>query len=128
MRRAKKVYSDGERGCERTSRHEELLLEVEEIGRVLLEDELVVDLVVVVDVEVETPHPRVKEPRRVDHCWMPKKTMTRQRGHSVATSSAVRTRMGYWRMMVRRMKERRMEAPTYVLGKCGGDDLFVRVM
>ena len=112
MRRAKKVYSAGEREGRRTGRHEELLLEVEEIGRVLLEDELVVDLVVVVDVQIETPHPRVKDPHLSDHCWMPKKTMTRQRGHSVLTSSAVRTRMGYWRMMVRRTKERRTDAPT----------------
>jgi hypothetical protein len=43
---------------------------------------------------------------------MPKKMIMRQRGHNVATSSAVRTRMGYWRTMVRRMKARRKDAPT----------------
>ena len=68
MRRAKKVYSDGGGEGKGTRRHEELLLEVEEVGRVLLEDELVVDLVVVVDVQIETPHPRVKEVLRSDHC------------------------------------------------------------
>jgi hypothetical protein len=45
-----------------------LLLEVEEIGCIFLEDELVVDLVVVVDVQIEAPHPKIKELILSDHC------------------------------------------------------------
>lgn len=68
MRRAKKVYSDGGEQGKGTRRHEKLLLEVEEIGCIFLEDELVVDLVVVVDVQIEAPHPKMKELILSDHC------------------------------------------------------------
>lgn len=38
------------------------------IGCIFLEDELVVDLVVVVDVQIEAPHPKIKELILSDHC------------------------------------------------------------
>ena len=92
-----------------------MLLIVKEAGRIIFKNQFKINPIVMVNIQIQTPHPRHESLLIIlYHCWIANMITKRHNTQNESISSESNWVMGFWTMIVNNMNVNTMDAPTLI--------------